>query len=446
MNKIITLIITLALFNVAFSQKGEYIKRPAIGIHFLFDDFETSYNIRTTSLRQTLKDNKWAKLDRMIPGFALSYMQGITNHLDFSTSISGSFLSYPINDNTSGGTDKLLLEVDAMIYAKMLSDKHLISPYLSAGIGGSRYSVYYGAFVPLGAGIQVNLFDEAFLLVNSQYRVKLSDNVNYHFYHSIGIAGNIGKERAPKAIPPPPIPTVVPPLDSDSDGVIDSLDACPDIAGIIQTLGCPDADNDGIADKEDKCPAVPGLARYQGCPIPDADQDGVNDEEDKCPSLAGVARLQGCPVPDTDSDGINDEEDKCPGVPGVRENNGCPVISEAIVKKMALASRNIFFASGSAKLLAKSNAALNGVARLLADSTDLKLDIEGHTDNTGSAAINETLSQKRADAVKDYLVKKGADISRITSAGYGPGKPVADNKTAAGRAKNRRVELKLKYY
>ncbi len=241
-------------------------------------------------------------------------------------------------------------------------------------------------------------------------------------------------------------PTVAPPSDRDGDGIPDSLDACPDQAGPAALHGCPDRDGDGIADKDDDCPDVPGLAKYRGCPIPDTDKDGINDEEDKCPTVPGVARYHGCPIPDTDGDGVNDEEDKCPNEPGPASNFGCPVIKAEVIEKVNTAAKNIFFASGSAKLLAKSYSSLNNVVRVLKDNPTFKVDVEGHTDITGVKEKNQVLSENRAASVKAYLVSKGIDESRISSAGFGADKPIADNKTAAGKAKNRRVEMKLRNY
>ena len=165
---------------------------------------------------------------------------------------------------------------------------------------------------------------------------------------------------------------------------LDDVDACPDVAGPAALNGCPDRDGDGIADKDDKCPDVAGLAKYNGCPIPDTDKDGINDEEDKCPTVPGVARYQGCPIPDTDNDGVNDEEDKCPNEPGPASNFGCPEIKQEIIEKVNLAAKNIFFATGSAKLLAKSYPSLNNVVKILTENPTYKVDIAGHTDTTGT--------------------------------------------------------------
>jgi outer membrane protein OmpA-like peptidoglycan-associated protein len=143
---------------------------------------------------------------------------------------------------------------------------------------------------------------------------------------------------------------------------------------------------------------------------------------------------------------VNDEDDKCPTLPGTVANQGCPEVSQEIITRTAYAAKNIYFETGKATLLKKSYAPLNEVAKIMSDNPELKLAIDGHTDNVGSDALNQSLSERRATAVKNYLVSKGVDESRITSTGYGETKPVADNKTAAGRQKNRRVEMQPSYY
>lgn len=442
-----SLLALILLFATAFSQNKDdkdYIQNPTLGVHFLFHDFKTAIDIRNTSLKDVLEHRRFGKVKEMSPGLAINYIDGWTKHFDFTATLAGSFLDYPKRDGTSFGQDNLLLEGDVSIRGKMLSNKYWLSPYLQIGAGISMYKGTWGAFIPAGVGLQVNFFDEAYLLINSQYRMAVTESVNYHFFHSVGLAGNIGtRKKVTKEIPPPPLPP--PPVDKDGDGIVDSVDACPDVKGLAAFNGCPDTDSDGIADKDDKCPTTRGIARYQGCPIPDTDNDGINDEDDKCPNEKGVGRYQGCPIPDRDKDGVNDEEDKCIDLPGTVANNGCPEIKEEVRKRIEVAARNIFFVTGSYRLLAKSNKSLDDVAKLMQEDTNLKLDIEGHTDNTGTAEKNQSLSDNRAKSVYDYLIKKGIAAERLKSAGYGQDQPVADNKTAAGRSQNRRVELKLHY-
>ncbi|MEP7108429.1 MAG: OmpA family protein [Ferruginibacter sp.] len=444
MKKLILSFLAFGLFINSFAQ-NEYKKLPSLGIHFFFNDFKTAAELRNDGLASVIRAKNWSKTSRMTSGMAVSYMEGLSNHVDFVATISGSFLDYPVPNKPISSSTKLLLDATAIANLKLITDKYWVSPYLSLGAGISKFGGYYGAFIPAGLGLQINLFEESFVLINSHYRIPVTENAAYHLYYSIGFAGNIAKRKVVEIEPLPPPPVEIP-KDRDNDGVLDENDKCPDSPGPASLQGCPDKDGDGIADTEDKCPDMAGLAKYQGCPIPDTDKDGINDENDKCVNVPGVARYQGCPVPDTDKDGVNDEEDKCPSEAGPTSNFGCPVIETAMVEKINKAAGNIFFATGSAKLLAKSNTALNNVAGILNENPGYKIDIDGHTDITGTPEKNQVLSEARANAVKTYLVSKGIDQSRMVATGFGIDKPIADNKTAAGRSKNRRVEMKLRNY
>jgi len=383
------------------------------------------------------------------PGFSLMYWKGLSKKIDFSLRYNGLFANnFPVN---SDGSSKYINEFEASLHARPANDNHLLLPFISAGIGIGNYPGKWTPYAPLGGGLQLNLFSEGYIMLQANYRVSFDNTyLQNNMFYSLGCLQtiNYGKPKLNQPLPAPPV-VVAPPApvvkDRDGDGVPDSIDACPDVAGLASLQGCPDRDGDGIADKDDKCPDVPGLARYGGCPIPDTDHDGINDEEDKCPTVPGVAKYGGCPIPDTDGDGVNDEDDKCPTLPGTVANHGCPEVKAEIKKRIDVAAHNIYFATGSAKLLVKSNKALNAVASVLSADTNLKIDINGYTDNKGKPEKNQTLSEDRAKAVYDYLVKKGVTESRLKSAGFGENDPIADNKTATGRAKNRRVELKLHY-
>lgn len=444
MKKLILSIFTLLLVVSVFAQTDR--RRPSsLGVSFFVNDFQTAADIKKNGLGSVIRAKNIFKSERLNPGLSLNYLKGLSNHIDFKASLGGSFVDYPVPNTVLLGKESFLLEATAGLNLKLLSDNYWVVPYADLGLGVSKYLSHYAAFAPLGAGLYINFSENAFITLGSQYRLAVTETAASYLHHGITVYGVLGKRKvqAPKVVE---LPIVEAPKDRDSDGILDSLDACPDQAGPASLSGCPDRDNDNIADKDDNCPDVAGLARYKGCPIPDTDRDGINDEEDKCKDVAGVARYMGCPPPDTDKDGVIDEEDKCPNEAGPASNFGCPVIAPEVIEKVNMAARNIFFATGSAKLLAKSYPSLNNVVTILRDNPSYRVDVEGHTDTTGTAEKNQVLSQDRANSVKAYLISKGVDESRITSEGFGFTMPIASNKTAAGKAKNRRVEMKLRNY
>ncbi len=453
MKKFFFLLVVILITTTSFAQtttKADYKKRPTLSVNFFMKDFKTPDRIGSTSLSSVLGNNQWAKLSEMDPGIGLTYLEGLSDHLDFASNLRGSFVKYPFLKGVKSTSDKFLLELDATVRLKLLTDKYAFVPYVSGGVGASLYGgSTLGAFMPFGGGFQVNLGDgDAFLFTDVTLNVPVTHKTtNYNLNYSLGIAGALTDKKAVKPVETPMPPKKVEPKDTDGDGIIDSLDKCPTVKGVAKYHGCPipDTDGDGINDEEDKCPTVKGVAKYKGCPIPDTDKDGINDEEDKCPTVPGLARYQGCPIPDTDGDGVNDEEDKCPTIAGPASNHGCPIITEEKKKKVELAAKDIFFATGKYSILPKSYKSLDTVVALLKESGNetIGLEISGFTDNVGKPANNLKLSQTRANAILAYFKKKGIDAKRLSAKGYGQENPIGDNKTAAGRALNRRVELKL---
>ena len=188
-----------------------------------------------------------------------------------------------------------------------------------------------------------------------------------------------------------------------------------------------------------------GPKEYKGCP--DKDGDGLLDNNDNCPDVAGPLENKGCPYLDTDKDGILDKDDVCPTVPGVPEYKGCPPpppLKAAEQKIIERAFASLEFATAKDIIKPKSFQSLNALAKLLIEhQNDWTLKLSGHTDNEGNAEKNLLLSEKRAKAVKNYLVKKGANADKIIAEWFGQTQPIADNATPAGRQKNRRVEMKI---
>jgi OOP family OmpA-OmpF porin len=246
------------------------------------------------------------------------------------------------------------------------------------------------------------------------------------------------------------------PSDADGDGVYDGIDQCANTprGARVDAKGCPtDSDGDGVYDGIDQCAGTPRGARVdaKGCPT-DGDNDGVPDGIDECANTPTGATVdaRGCPS-DSDGDGVYDGVDRCPNTPrDVRVDRvGCPIeINEKetqLLETGLLRINNINFETAKWTLKPESHAVLDEVGEILSKWPELQIEIGGHTDSQGSDAYNQTLSENRARAVMDYLQGKfpGLNKSQYSSKGYGEGSPVADNKTAGGRALNRRVEFKV---
>lgn len=231
--------------------------------------------------------------------------------------------------------------------------------------------------------------------------------------------------------------------DTDGDGVIDESDACPTTFGLKEYNGCPDTDGDTVIDEKDACPDTFGLVALQGCP--DEDGDGTPDKDDKCPTVPGPKDNAGCPLPpkDADKDGIPDMEDACPLIPGPAENKGCPYLTKETLEQVRVEAKSVFFKTGSAVLddAKGTSDRLDAIKEILKNYPTAKWSIDGYTDNTGSKKLNQKLSAARAKVVMDALIARGINPANLTSTGHGDANPVASNKTAAGRAENRRTEV-----
>ena len=355
----------------ATAQSTGFTKRPLVGIHL------TGYDFRgADSLAQFGKYGK--------TGLALTLQNNWATHWGYNMALEGAFIEFSDRKNNSleNGNKQLLLQFDGAVRYWLTTPGHLLQPYIQTGGGVSKFSNYYGAFLSTGTGVQLNITDQFFMLVNGGYRVPLTSNQHRHFVFSIGLAGPLTRKKVIKKQVALRVVTVMPvPIDSDGDG--------------------------------------------------------LTDETDSCPSVAGTARNHGCPEPEQPK--VIPQKEVAPQVAIKKE------IREDVRRQVDLAARQVFFQTGSFVLLPTSYPALEKVASILKNDTALQLIIEGHTDNTGTKISNLVLSKNRAKAVLQYLVKQGVAISRLNSAGYGDQQPIADNKSSKGRALNRRVEMKLNY-
>jgi len=259
--------------------------------------------------------------------------------------------------------------------------------------------------------------------------------------------GVIDKEDACRKVAGPAENKGCPWPDTDADGVFDKDDACVNVAGPKENKGCPwkDTDGDTLLDNVDACPAIAGPVENKGCPWPDTDEDSVLDKDDACPDVAGLVENKGCPDLDADKDGVSDKEDDCPLIAGPVENKGCPKVSKATLEQLRVEAKSIFFVTGKATLSdakkGETSGRLDAIKEILKNYPNAKFAINGHTDNVGNAKANQKLSEARAKVVMDLLIEKGVNPANLTSQGFGSSKPVKSNKTASGRAENRRTEI-----
>jgi large repetitive protein len=251
-------------------------------------------------------------------------------------------------------------------------------------------------------------------------------------------------------------------LDSDGDGLLDPIDSCPaepeDKDGFEDHEGCPDLDNDkdGVVDTAEDCDNDPEdkdeFEDTDGCPDPDNDRDGLLDVRDSCANDPedndGIADEDGCPETDADADTIADVVDKCPLAPevlnGFEDADGCPDEGGKVLVTCAKVEikEKVFFDTGKSTIQSRSFALLDEVAAVLKQAIHIKrLRIEGHTDDRGNDSFNLTLSQARASAVREYLIAKAVDASRLEAEGFGEKRPISSNSSARGREQNRRVEF-----
>ena len=392
----VSLLVFVSFFSLAIGQDSIQIKAPSI-----------AFKVGVFNFKKTpITDNATESVGQ----FGIQYFKGYTPHLDLMLNLDFTSLKYPFYTSSKIGiakTNEMYTALDASLNYKLGTDLNKIVPYLSAGIGvASIKNSYYTAYAPVGVGLQIKARQGSFINILSTYRAEVSSFTKTHYNHSISYSFPLKlRDKKPVMIPPAPVVS--------------------------------DDDNDGVVGSDDECPNIKGVAKYKGCTIPDSDNDGVNDEMDKCPTVKGLSRYQGCPIPDSDKDGINDEEDKCPTTPGIASNFGCADVQPQLNE----ISNHLKFESGKVKLSKKGIQALDSLVAILVSTPHIHIDVNGHTDNTGTLKINTRLSMQRAMVVVNYLVKKGVDKQRLNGKGFAATMPIADNKTSKGRAQNRRVNI-----
>ncbi len=407
-------------------------------------------------------------------GFMIKKFVGVEGELDF----------IPLSGDNASAT---ALGVRVHVIGQLPSR---IAPFAIAGVGilqasSDELGDDTDPMAYLGAGVKYYINDKIVgradlrFIRAPKFEAVVEDKGTNHLEFLVGISFQFGggEDEAEPVIDPDPDgdgfkgqadlcpneagvdPDGCPPkaVDSDGDGINDPDDGCPNEPETVNSFkdedGCPDevpdSDGDGLNDNDDKCPQEPedmdGFEDDNGCPDTDNDNDGVTDDQDRCPAEPGPVENRGCPDTDQDGDGVVDRIDNCPTEPGTAENFGCKKkqlvqITTTQIKIMD----KVYFRTGKAKIRSKSRKLLNNVADVLMAHGEIKLvRIEGHTDSDGDDQMNKELSQARAEAVRDYMIKRGVDADRLEAVGFGEEKPIGDNSTKDGKAANRRVEFNI---
>ena len=470
--------------------------------------------MRTTSVLSVLDKGQWSNIGSMQMGFGFNYLKGISKKMDAIITIDGSSTDYLFKNGSNNGSSKFLLDANAALNIKLLADSQKLVPYFSFGAGLSSYNRKTGFYIPSGVGIQFNLFNEAYILTNIQYRLALTSTVNDHFYYSIGIGTNIGKKKIKvvsvvevTVLPEPVIEEIIiiiPPRDIDIIAK-DEFTGQP-LPYVEVVLNGPEGKRlSGSTDANGRVTfnkiipgdyTVSGFLNNINTSVQNIDKNKfeTNDNQinitithnDPRYTLSGLVINKTKNIPEggvnvsvtneTKRSVITRQSNAGDGIFNAQLEAGSDFtligkkadyisnieristkglnrsatlyvklelgIEEAKVGQ-SIVLNNIYFEVGKANIDTAFSTDLDKLIQFLKDNPETRLEIQGHTDNTGSLNLNNKLSQSRANSVVDYLTKNGIDRNQLIAKGYGPSLPVADNATAEGRTKNRRVVMKV---
>lgn len=430
--------------SLIYAQNKEK-KRGMLSFSANYSDYGFIKTMRDSSFSAAFNRKDQFKSGRSSFGIGLSYWKGLGSHVDFSANLLGTFSNFPVMfvKDDSIGQAAFTPQLDVLLHARAFKDHRLLNPFLTGGIGAGYFGKQLAVYAPVGAGVQIHFKQGAFVFIQAQWKMALTDGINddYMFY-SVGFAyqakakihkkpeikielpkiDNLTQEAPKDTVAQPKVDT-----DTDGDGIADLRDDCPDIKGTV--IGCPDFDGDGIADKDDQCKDVKGVARYKGCPVPDSDADGVNDDDDDCKTVPGLKDNHGCPPAqvDADGDGVADKDDKCPDIPGTSQNNGCPmqVVEGGKLLKVTSDSMRYYirFDFDKANITTEAFGLLKQIVQILKADKTLQIKIEGHADNFGLEKYNILISQDRAIIARDYFLSYNIAKNRIQTSWYGSSIP-----------------------
>jgi outer membrane protein OmpA-like peptidoglycan-associated protein/5-hydroxyisourate hydrolase-like protein (transthyretin family) len=512
MKRIFNLLIMSCIVMQLSAQLHPEKKPSTLVFHTFYNDFETARQIKLSSLKKVLSNDLWSKIGDMQMGFGFNYMRGISRRIDLITTLDGSSTDYLYKDGTTNGSSEFLLDVNAGLNIKLLTDHHTLVPYFSGGAGFSVYRSKTGFYIPVGAGLQFNLFHEAFIFSNVQYRFALTSDVNDHFYYSVGIGTSIDKKKVKPVsiiempIVPEPVKKeiIIPSRDiiiavmdeatgqplpyvevilTGSDG--EKLTGSTDVDGKVIFKAVMQADYfvSGLLNNIITSGQYINKSNFETSESqisisithndPQYTLSGVVINKTKnipeggaVISVTNVTKYSIMSIESHASDGVfraqlEAESDftlvgKKAGyisniekisTKGLNRSTTLYVKLELVIEEakvgQSIVLNNIYFEVGKAYLNTSFSSDLDKLIQFLKDNPGTRLEIQGHTDNVGSMALNTKLSQARSNSVVEYLTKNGIENARLSAIGFGPSLPIADNSTVEGRAKNRRVVMKV---
>ena len=502
----LSIFLLMALFGLQ-AQSLKPVKKPGIGLHFFYNDVETAQRIKATSLSDVLKTGNWNRANNMEGGFGLDYLQGLTPNIDLIGTFNGSWADYLQPSGTYYGSSNFLLDVSAGAHLKLLTDKSPVSPFLLLKANFQKYKELNGFGVAPGAGLQFSLWNESFVLATVEYRKSLSSSISNQLYYSVGFATNISKPKpkpAPVVFPPPPPVVEKPKRISDiSISVADEATGQP-LPYVEVTLSGPEGKKlNGITDANGQVTfnqlteadyTVQGMLNNinttsRNIAKSDFEAKTINvnlSHNDPRFTLSGVVINKTRNVPEASAeikvtnltknslttkqsktgDGtflaqleaesdftvVGKKADYISNIEkvstkGLNRSTTLYVKLELAIEEakvgQSIVLNNIYFETGKSLIKADYSTDLDKLIQFLNDNPATRLEIQGHTDNTGSVALNNKLSQARAESVVKYLNQKGIALDRLTAKGYGQSMPITSNLTEEGRQKNRRVEMKV---
>jgi outer membrane protein OmpA-like peptidoglycan-associated protein len=512
MKNIILIGLIFTSICTAWSQDTSPVKKPAVGLHFFYNDFVTPRQIKATSLGDVLKNKDWNHFNNMEGGFGIDYLQGLTKHIDLVGTMNGSKVDYMLPSGTLYGSHHFLVDISAGAHLKLLSDKYFFSPFLIAKAGFTAFKDISGFSLNPGAGLQICLFKEAFVLTTVEYRTALGNKISNDLYYSVGFATSIGKKKpkpprveavapqpelvVPEVVIPPadilvtvsdeatgtPLPYVdvtisgpegkrmngptneqgkvifyqVSPADYVAQGLLNNISTTEQQVKKQDFEGKKDGISVNLTHNDPRF-TLSGIVINKTKNTPEGGAEITVTNDTRKSILTKQSRLgDGTFLAQLDANSDFNIVGKKAGyisniervtTKGLNRSATLYVKLELAIEEakvgQTIVLNNIYFETGKATINTAFSTDLEKLVRFLKDNPETRLEIQGHTDNTGSLTINNKLSQARAESVVIYLSGNGIERNRLLAKGYGPTRPLMSNDTPENRARNRRVEMKV---